>query len=397
MNEPWVLIAGGFHRSGGMDKANLALAEYLLENRTPIHLVAHSVDPTLAQHELVTVSQVRRPGGSFFLADRELDRVGRMVAQRVLIGNPGARVVVNGGNCLWGDINWVHSVHHAWPCADQGAPLWFRIKNRLVKHISRRKETRAIGAARLVVANSERTRRDLIALLGIPEDRVHAMYLGSEPSWQPPASVERSRARECFAGLGDRPLVVFVGALSYDNNKGFDTLFAAWKELCHRHDWDAHLAVAGSGNGLLRWKSECARSGLSHRMQFLGFTNRVAELLAAADLLVSPVRYEAYGLNVQEAICCGVPALVSASAGVAERYPADLTPMLLRDPGDVSELVTKLLQWRSGMDQWRGRFRPLSERLRDHRWEDMARQIVSIAREPQAGRMMSGVGASRNQ
>ena len=31
--------------------------------------------------------------------------------------DPLARVVVNGGNCAWPDINWVHAVHAAWPVA----------------------------------------------------------------------------------------------------------------------------------------------------------------------------------------------------------------------------------------------------------------------------------------
>ena len=31
MNAPWVIVAAGLHQKGGMDKANLALADYLLE------------------------------------------------------------------------------------------------------------------------------------------------------------------------------------------------------------------------------------------------------------------------------------------------------------------------------------------------------------------------------
>ena len=40
-----------------------------------------------------------------------------------LVGAKGARVVVNGGNCRWGDVNWVHYVHAAWSlCAAGGIP-----------------------------------------------------------------------------------------------------------------------------------------------------------------------------------------------------------------------------------------------------------------------------------
>ena len=41
-------------------------------------------------------------------------------------------------------------------------------------------------------------------------------------------------------------------------------------------------------------------------------------VLAACDALVSPTRYEAYGLAVHEALARGLPALVSRSAGIAD-------------------------------------------------------------------------------
>jgi len=110
---PWVLIAGGFHSCGGMDKANAALAAYLLERQTPLHLVAHQVDPEFSAQPGVRVHLVPRPAGSFFLGEWFLERSGRAVARQVVREWPGARVVVNGSNCLWPDINWFHYVHRA--------------------------------------------------------------------------------------------------------------------------------------------------------------------------------------------------------------------------------------------------------------------------------------------
>ena len=127
-----------------------------------------------------------------------------------------------------------------------------------------------------------------------------------------------------------------MGALGYDDRKGFDVLFRAWERLCSRPDWDVDLLVAGSGPAAPAWHAKVKAAGLEHRIRLLGFTDQVKSVLAAADLLVSPVRYESYGLNVQEAICRGVPAMVSASAGVAEQYDAGFAPLLIPDPEDVS-------------------------------------------------------------
>ena len=129
---PWVIVAGGLHYGGGMDKANAALANYLADCGTPLHLVAHHVEPELANRAGVTVHRAPRPAGSFLLGESFLARYGRRVARTVSARHAQTRVVVNGGNCNWPDINWVHYVHHAWPFEEtQETPALFRAKERM--------------------------------------------------------------------------------------------------------------------------------------------------------------------------------------------------------------------------------------------------------------------------
>lgn len=378
---PWVVVASGFHPRGGMEKANAALAEYLAGEEVPLHLVGHDFDPRLVERPGVRAHRVPRPAGSFLLGERLLEVAGLAVARKVTGERPGTRVLVNGGNCRWPDANWVHSVHHAWPCSDAGAPAWFKAKNRLMKLSVRRREKRALRRARVVLANSEKTRRELVDHLALDPARVHTVYLGAEPGWGPARSGERAAARAWLGVPAERPVVAFIGALGHDNGKGFDLLLEAWARLSAAPEWDAELVAAGGGRGLERWRAEAARLGLAGRVRFLGFTDRVADLLAAADLLVSPTRYDAYGLVVQEAVCRGVPALVSARAGVAERYPAALRGMVLPDPEDVEALAARLRAWRASPERWRAEFRPLGELLRGYTWRDMASRIVSVVED----------------
>src|SRR5579864_1430192 len=106
--DPWVLVAGDFNRKGGMDRANLALAEYLLELNTPIHLVTHRVEPGFEKHPLARVHLVPRPAGSHLLGAYLLSSHAQRIARGVLRQWPRAQVVVNGGNCIWPGINWAH-------------------------------------------------------------------------------------------------------------------------------------------------------------------------------------------------------------------------------------------------------------------------------------------------
>jgi glycosyltransferase involved in cell wall biosynthesis len=377
MNAPWVIVAAGLHQKGGMDKANLALADYLLERATPVHLVSHSIDSSLAKHPLATVHLVPLPAKSFYLGEFALAARGRKVARQVIREHPSAQVVSNGGNCVWPGINWAHYVHRAWSGPKRG-PFAYRLKAALAARRARRTEKAAFQRAKLIISNSKRTTNELVKYFGVDSNRVHTVYLGSDPGWGPISSQERAASRELLQVAMERTLAVFVGALGYDERKGFDVLFRAWEMLCTRADWDVDLMVAGGGPTAPAWQAKVKQSGLENRIRLLGFTDQVKSVLAAADLLISPVRYESYGLNVQEAICRGVPAMVSASAGVAEQYEAGFAPLLIPDPEDAGDLVQRLLAWRSNKEQWKARFQPFGDRLRNRTWRDTAADFVSI-------------------
>jgi glycosyltransferase involved in cell wall biosynthesis len=376
---PWAIVAGSFHRHGGMDRCNWALARHLAAAGRRVHLVCHYADRDLLDDSAITVHRVPKPANSFMLGGIILAGEGRRVAARLSLESPGARVVTNGGNCRWPDINWVHCVHHAWRLNLDRFPRWLRVKERMFRAMALRYERAALRSARLVIANSERTRRELIDYLGIAPDRIHVVYPGAPPGLSPATPERREAARNWLRVPAERPLAAFVGALGYDSNKGFDLLFAAWRKLCSRPDWDVDLVVAGGGRALDRWRGMVVESRLDDRIRLPGFSERIPDLLAAADLLISPVRYEAYGVNVQEAICSGIPAMVTATAGVAERFPAGLAELLIRDPEDADALVAMLLKWRPALPQWKERIARFSSALRADTLEAMVRKIVAAA------------------
>jgi glycosyltransferase involved in cell wall biosynthesis len=382
----WVLVAGGFHRNGGMDRCNGALARYLAERGDRVHLVCHQADPEFISTATIRVHAVPRLVGSVTLGGLLLALEGSRVARQVSLESPGTRVLVNGGNCDWPDINWVHYVHRAWRRNGDPSPAWFKLKNRFSQWFQSGQERAVLRRARVVVANSERTRRDLVDFLKIDTKRIHTVYPGADPGFSPPSPSRRAAARAWLGKEGSKPLVAFVGGLGHDSRKGLDVLFAAWGRLCARPDWNADLIVAGDGRARDFWRRRISESGMEGKITLLGFTDRIPELLAAVDLLVSPVRYESYGLNVAEAICCGVPAMVTQTAGVAECYPVQLRELLICDPEDVDELVAKLLQWRTAATYWKERITPFSKNLRGHTLEVMAQQIASIVESnPSAG------------
>ena len=391
MKAPYLIVSGDFVKAGGMNQPNYELARYLADAGFQTHLVGYRVADDLASHPGITFHRVPKPGGSYFLSQPLLSRLGRRWA-RAIAANKG-RVIVNGGCCDWDDINWVHHVQAVFE-PQVGAGWARRLKNRAQRRFDLTAERKIVPRARLAITDTERMKRDLIERLGSPLERVHAIYLGIDPIvFRPPTVDERVAARHTLGaggGQSARPLVAFVGALG-DSRKGFDTLFSAWATLCAEPAWDADLAVVAMGTELARWRKRADSAGLASRVRFLGFDRGetfVARVLWGCDALVLPSRYEGYGRPVQEALCCGVPALVSRASGIAEQYPPELADLIIPDPEDVADLAARLRRWRTAATAWREQIRPFAEALRHHTWRRMAEQIVELAerhrRQPDA-------------
>lgn len=370
-----LMVAGDFVKTGGMDRANHALASFLAERGVETHLVAHRVEQSLRSKPNVRTHLVPKLLGSYAASGPLLDLVGRRFAARIA-GRDG-RVIVNGGNCRWSDVNWVHYVHAAFDFSPSGS-LLHRVKTRASHELSLSKEKQVLSGSRLIFTNSNRTRRDIIEKVGISGRSIYPVYYGNDPEEFRPATEGEYATPRSELGFGaDRRLVAFVGALS-DRRKGFDTLFAAWRQLCVDKTWDADLVVVGRGAELQLWKERAALAGLESRMRFLGFRDDVPRILRACDVLVAPARYEAYGLAVQEALCAGVPAFVSASAGVAERYPKSLKDLLLTNPEDADGIVSALRRWRSHRAYFSKEIEIFSRELRAYTWDRMAELMIEL-------------------
>lgn len=368
----YLLVTGDFVKTGGMDRANFALADYLARQGQQVHLVAHRVANELLAYPNVKFYRVPKVANSYLLSSPLLNWMGRFQAQRLA----ASRVLVNGGNCQWGDANWVHYVHLAYQ-PDYQAGLLRQFKGTVFRQMFLDGERKAFQSARVIIVNSERTKRDLIDKLAVPEQKLHRVYYGIDSqTFYPATQQERTVLRQQLGWAADKPIVVFIGALG-DRRKGFDTLFTAWQQLCNSPNWDADLVVIGVGAELTLWQRRAAECGISG-IHFLGFRSDVPKLLQAADCLVAPTRYEAYGLGVYEALCCGLPSIVSATAGVAERYPPQLRELLIPNSEDAVDLAARLQKWWWNKQYYRHLVSSLAKELRIYSWDDMAKSILLI-------------------
>lgn len=378
MSRSYVLVSGDFRKTGGMDRANHALASFLAGRGEDVHVVAFHVDEDLLAAKGLTWHRVRKPMNSYSIGLPILDRRGRELASR--LSPSGARVVVNGGNCRWGDVNWVHHLN----VIDTPKPargLLRRIKAGIDHRRFVSRERQALGKARLLVTTCERNRADLLERFHLDPDRIKVAYYGTDPQAFRPASLgERQETRRALGWADDRPVALFVGGLG-DRRKGFDTLYAAWSILCEEPSWRADLVVVGDGAERPEWQARAEADGLADRVRFLGFRADVPAIIRAADAHVLPSRYEGYSLATHEALCCGLPAYITDTAGIAERYPASLREMLIPDPNDVPGLVDRLKRWPDFAKRGAPALIAFSESLRLETWDAMAERFANFVEQ----------------
>lgn len=365
----WLLASGDFTPLGGMDRANHALALALAGRGDDLELVTHRSWPDLRGGRVRTTI-ARRPLHSHLLGAPLLASAVRAAIRRA---PPGTRIVVNGGNADTDDVSWIHYLHaaHLGRARGLGRSLRFAAARRYFLA----RERRVLSAARYVVCNSRRTAADVLAAYDVRPERIRVVHYGSDPTqFTAVDAAARRVARRALGWPAEERVALFVGALS-DRRKGFDRLFEAWQLLARSPDWDVRLVVAGAGAELSVWQARAAAAGIRD-IAFLGFRPDIASIMAACDVMVHPARYEAYGLGVHEAICRGLPVVVSATAGVAEHYGTDLAGLLIQDPESAAEIADRVRAWRGGSSELTAAAASLSERLRRRTWDDMSADFV---------------------
>ncbi len=353
-----------------MDWANRAVAKHFAAAGHLVHLVGFTIDDGLLQTTNIYFHRVPKPLNSYFLGFFLLERYGQAWAKRITA--QGGRVIVNGGSCVWADINWVHYLHVRaqtdCPSAWQRFKLGFFLK----------KEKAALLAAKVVVTTAESNRADLYKYFQRPLNATHVVPIGVDSAtFSPVETLVRSQLRARWQLKIDQLALCFVGSLD-DDRKGFDTLYQVWKELHAQGAWNHHLYVAGSGSRLAHWKAMAARDGLTHSVHFLGFYRDVPQLLKVCDAIAVPSRYEPYSLAAQEGVASGLPCFISQSCGFADQFPVLIRAQFVLDPNKQTDWKRALLDWSQHPNRCQSAIKPFSQTIRKQSWEKMAEQFESI-------------------
>ncbi len=213
-----------------------------------------------------------------------------------------------------------------------------------------------------VIAVSEFTRSQMIALLGADPAKVHVVHHGT-------------RALEYREGRREQ-VILNVGAIQKRKNvarlvEAFESLDSTWRLV---------LAGAVSGYGAAEIQERIARSPAQSRILVLGYVSpeELSGWYGRASIFAFPSLDEGFGMPVLEAMAAGVPVLTSNRSALPE-VAGDAA--LLVDPLDTGAIAAGL-QELAGSEELRKDLAVRGRaRARCFTWEKAVRETWAVYRQ----------------
>lgn len=217
---------------------------------------------------------------------------------------------------------------------------------------------KTVQEADRIIAISECTKRDIMELGGVEEERIDLIYQSYSPKFK-----DGSAGTQGYEGV--QRYVLYVGTVEERKN-----LLLAVKALDMLPE-DIHLVAVG------RLTDYAKRIPHHERLHLLGQLplEELTALYAGAEAFVYPSRYEGFGIPIIEAISSGLPVVACTGSCLEEAGGPDC---LYVNPDDHVALADALRSVLKGADSREERIRKSREYIRRFEGGDVASQVLDV-------------------
>lgn len=202
----------------------------------------------------------------------------------------------------------------------------------------------------------------------------------------PVAGHAREEARAALGLPADAFVIAFSGKFQA-NKRPEDVLRAA-----ARLSRPASVLMIGGGSRLESCRDLASQLGMHAVFASVVNQSQMAETLALADCLVLPSEHESWGLAVNEAMACGIPCVVSNSAGCVPDLVIEGTTGETFQSGDVGGLTSAIDRIRRARDAGHDFAPACRARAAAHSFERATQGLAIASRRVLHQRTLEGAG-----
>jgi D-inositol-3-phosphate glycosyltransferase len=219
--------------------------------------------------------------------------------------------------------------------------MWGGAKRRTLRNFYDSKIGKStMESADLITCVSNHEKEMLVKEIGLSEDNIKIIYNGIDWSeWE--KVPDKMTFRDSYPGISER-FVIFAGRLA--TNKGIPDLIEAMS-ICESVNVD--LVVMGADMGLGKDLDKLAIS-MGVRMHRLGHVDDeiYRSALSAAEILVLPSEYEAFGIVLLEAAAAQTPVVATRVGGIPEAMSEGKNGLIVdyNDPKALSAAIFSILE-----------------------------------------------------
>jgi len=242
-----------------------------------------------------------------------------------------------------------------------------------IKAVHQRRLAWVKKEADLVIAVSQSTKKDMMEILALPEEKIRVVYEAAPEDLKAVKNKKkREEVKKKFRISGDYLLSV----ATLEPRKNLKRIIEAFKMLKAK---DLKLVIVGKQG----WDDSLPKLNFKRQTSNIIFTGYIskedkAALYSGATCLVYPSLYEGFGLPVLEAMKCGCPVLTSNISSLPEVAGQ---AAILVDPLDVGEIAKGLSEVINNKEKRKDLIKKGFVQVEKFSWEKAARETLKVYEE----------------
>ena len=247
---------------------------------------------------------------------------------------------------------------------------------------------RSANRSRLVIANSESTRHDLVKYLGVDASKIRVIFPGVDEAFRPRGGTEIPLRLSITYRLPATPFFLFVGKLSVRRN--IPMLLEAFRRLRQEKNVPHSLLVVGPDLLGVDAPRLITEQGLERAAFYIPFAPRedLIDLYSAATAFVLPTLHEGFSFTILEALACGAPVVTFYHPPLREAGVKEAT-LAIEQPSAQAlfEAMWQLVEQPARREELRRRGLACAARFS---WKQVAADTMAVLCEAAGAPIMKG-------